>query len=304
MSKAASFIVSFVAALALAAPVLSGTDFSPAATGTTIDRALDRDLSADVFGSRVPYVDPAGDQTGTAGDITTSNVTNDPAGRITFDVDVLNLPVQSPSDFFELLIDTDANPATGDPEAVGAEILVQLNGSAGGGGTYAFGRWNGADYTVFDPASEQVGWASGPLIAVNRTDLRITNAFNFLEDTIAVTGTTITGVDVAPNTGSYNYTLTGLAPPPDTTPPNTRITAAPARLMRARRATFGFRSTERGSTFQCRLDRRTWRRCSSPTTYRGLAFGPHTFRVRARDAAGNVDPTPAVRRWLITRPPR
>ena len=31
-------------------------------------------------------------------------------------------------------------------------------------------------------------------------------------------------------------------------------------------------------------------------------FGLHTFRVRAIDPTGNVDPTPAVRTWRITRP--
>jgi hypothetical protein len=176
-----------------------------------------------------------------------------------------------------------------------------------GGGLPPAARCAPADYTVFDPASEQVGWASGPLIVVGRTDLGVTSAFNFLEDTLVLSGATVTGVDLAPDTGSYNYTLTGLAPPPappDTTPPNTRITSAPARVARAGRATFGFRSTERGSTFQCRLDRRAWRRCTSPTTFRRLALGPHTFRVSARDAAGNVDPTPAIRRWLIARPPQ
>ena len=91
------------------------------------------------------------------------------------------------------------------------------------------------------------------------------------------------------------------AAPPDVTPPNTRITSGPARRARARRASFRFRSTERGSTFQCRLDGLAWRRCRSPKTYRRMAPGRHTFRVRARDAAGNVDPTPAVRRWQTAR---
>jgi hypothetical protein len=143
-----------------------------------------------------------------------------------------------------------------------------------------------ADYTVFDPASEQVGWASVPLIVVGRTDLGVTSAFNFLEDTLVLSGATVTGVDLAPDTGSYNYTLTGLAPPPappDTTPPNTRITSAPARVARAARATFGFRSTERGSTFLCRLDRRAWRRCTSPTTFRRpRARAPYVPRPCAR----------------------
>ena len=48
-----------------------------------------------------------------------------------------------------------------------------------------------------------------------------------------------------------------------------------------------------GSTFQCSLDSTTaYTACSSPKDYSGLAPGSHTFRVRAIDAAGNVDATP------------
>jgi hypothetical protein len=50
---------------------------------------------------------------------------------------------------------------------------------------------------------------------------------------------------------------------------------------------------------QCRIDRGLWRACRSPRTYRNLKKGLHTFRVRARDAAGNVDATPAKRSWRI-----
>ena len=42
--------------------------------------------------------------------------------------------------------------------------------------------------------------------------------------------------------------------------------------------------------------------CTSPRTYRSLAFGLHTFRVRAIDPSGNIDATPAVRTWRINRP--
>jgi hypothetical protein len=45
-----------------------------------------------------------------------------------------------------------------------------------------------------------------------------------------------------------------------------------------------------------------WTFCTSPKTYGGLAFGVHTFRVRAIDPSGNVDATPAVRTWRINRP--
>ena len=35
----------------------------------------------------------------------------------------------------------------------------------------------------------------------------------------------------------------------------------------------------------------------------GLAVGSHTFSARAKDAAGNVDPTPATRSWTVEAEP-
>jgi trypsin len=88
-------------------------------------------------------------------------------------------------------------------------------------------------------------------------------------------------------------------PPADTVAPRTMITRGPVARTRARIATFRFRSTEPGSVFYCKLDRGLWRRCRSPKVYMRLSLGEHTFRVRARDAAGNMDRTPALRRWRI-----
>jgi CSLREA domain-containing protein len=67
----------------------------------------------------------------------------------------------------------------------------------------------------------------------------------------------------------------------------------------AQRARFSFSSPDGEATFQCRLDHKRFRSCSSPKTYEGLGSGRHRFKVRARDAAGNVDPTPARARFRI-----
>ena len=90
--------------------------------------------------------------------------------------------------------------------------------------------------------------------------------------------------------------------PPDTSAPNTKVTAGPNRETDKRSATFKFKSTEpRHSTFKCKLDDRRFKTCESPKTYKGLERGKHTFKVKAIDRAGNVDSTPAKRSWTITR---
>ena len=95
-------------------------------------------------------------------------------------------------------------------------------------------------------------------------------------------------------------TVTPSPPPPDATAPAT--SRARARInQEKRKATFRFTSGEPGSTFSCKLDKRRFRPCTSPKTYKKLDPGKHVFRVRARDPAGNVDATPAVKRFKIKK---
>jgi len=87
----------------------------------------------------------------------------------------------------------------------------------------------------------------------------------------------------------------------DTTPPDTKITKGPPKKTHKTTAKLKFTSTETGSTFQCKLDRKPFKKCSSPKTYKKLKPGKHVFKVRAIDKAGNVDPTPAKRKFTILR---
>ncbi len=85
----------------------------------------------------------------------------------------------------------------------------------------------------------------------------------------------------------------------DTTPPQTTIAKGPGGRLAKGVAKFRFRSSEPGSRFACKLDKRKAKPCRSPKSYTGLKPGRHVFKVWATDAAGNKDPTPAKRRFRV-----
>ncbi len=65
-------------------------------------------------------------------------------------------------------------------------------------------------------------------------------------------------------------------------------------------APFVFSSSEPNSTFECKLDTAAFAACTSPYVARApWPTATHTFSVRATDAAGNVDPTPATRTFTV-----
>jgi alpha-tubulin suppressor-like RCC1 family protein len=101
-------------------------------------------------------------------------------------------------------------------------------------------------------------------------------------------GTTSGGMTSGGSTSGGRYTTT----------PETAILSGPSGPISSPTATFVFTSSEFGSTFECRLDEGAWTTCTSPWTYTGLSDGSHTFEVRARNPAGDLDPTPAS--WSFT----
>jgi hypothetical protein len=86
----------------------------------------------------------------------------------------------------------------------------------------------------------------------------------------------------------------------DATPPETAISSGPEGTTPARRAVFTLTASDRTeTTFTCSLDGAAMSGCGATPVYGELADGEHRLVVVARDAAGNVDPTPATRAWVV-----
>jgi hypothetical protein len=81
--------------------------------------------------------------------------------------------------------------------------------------------------------------------------------------------------------------------------PQTTIDSGPG-TTNSNTVTFGF-SADESATFKCELDGGGFSSCSSPITYDPIAEGSHDFSVVATDDAGNEDPTPATRSFIVDR---
>ncbi len=110
----------------------------------------------------------------------------------------------------------------------------------------------------------------------------------------------VRAVDAAGNTdatpASYPWVI-------DATPPDTNITSNPSNPTNSTSASFSFTGNDGSGTgvasFECKLDSGSFGVCTSPASYSGLSSAGHTFQVRAVDAAGNADATPASYPWTI-----
>ena len=110
----------------------------------------------------------------------------------------------------------------------------------------------------------------------------------------------VSGTDVAGRSGHsqvISFTI-------DTRAPRTFIRKKPRKVIRIRqkrvRARFLFGSNDPTARFSCKVDRRRYRNCRA-RFIRRYGVGRHVVRVRARDALGNVDQTPAVYRFRVRR---
>ncbi len=84
----------------------------------------------------------------------------------------------------------------------------------------------------------------------------------------------------------------------DTIAPGTEIVSGPSGTVTTAESSFDFSATESGATFQCKVDDAEFVACTDPATIT-VDDGDHTLEVRAVDAAGNLDASPASREWTV-----
>jgi hypothetical protein len=86
--------------------------------------------------------------------------------------------------------------------------------------------------------------------------------------------------------------------------PQLKITFGPTFRTRKRRPVFRFADLtgQPGTTFFCRVDKRPWKGCTSPTKVKKLKLGRHVFAVKAVNAVGVAAPRPLKRAFKVVRP--
>lgn len=83
-------------------------------------------------------------------------------------------------------------------------------------------------------------------------------------------------------------------------PPDTTITV---KSVGQTDASFALSSSDPASTFEYRVDASEWKATGSNLYFWSLATGSHVLEARAKDSAGQVDPTPASYSFSISGAP-
>lgn len=240
----------------------------------------------------VTFEDSSGENPA-APDITTLVVSNNDAGVLSFRVNVPNRPALTPDMILFLFVDSDANAATGDPDSLGADYVIQLFQ-----GEIALFRWDGTDFTrrPGDPPATSLvfSYQDGVTITITAAELGNTARFGFA-------AIVISGIVIDPTTGDPDFTnaVSDVAPAAGTglypyevriTPPSLvvrKLATTPARPVAGKR--FVLRMTAARSDTGAVLQ-------NGRVTCVGRAG---TTRLRAQEA--QVIAGAAVCTWLIPK---
>ena len=167
-----------------------------------------------------------------------------------------------------------------------------------------------------------VTWTSGEA-GTSQVEYGLTAAYGSLTalDSSLVTSHSVSVAGLRPNTPFHfrihcqdalgNEAITADAvftTLPDTTPPETSLTAGPSEngTVCSLPVTFGWSGSDNVTLptnllFSYQMDSGAWVDYTNltSTSFASLTEGQHTFQVKARDEAGNVDPTPAIRHFVV-----
>jgi len=197
-----------------------------------------------------------------------------------------------------------ANATEGDSSAFLTVTRSTSGGTAGATVTVtsAPGTAGAGDFT---PINQVVAFAPGELsknVPISIPDDPTPEA----PETFTVTLSAPTGdaLLAAPTSATVTIASSDGGPAtPDTTAPDTIIGKAPGGLVTKRKIKIVFSSSEKGSTFECKIKSGPWKSCKSPLKMKNLALGKYKVLIRATDAAGNVDPKPAKVKWKVIPKP-
>lgn len=147
---------------------------------------------------------------------------------------------------------------------------------------------NGATLAISDTGGTVTAWqASGGSLAsiLSASDATFTNGYAGIEGSGNISR-------------SINFKAGNLSSGGGV-PPDTSISSGPKGVV-VPNLSFGFTSTEGGSSFECALDAGAFSACTSPKAYQGIAEGSHAFKARATGAGGK-DETPAERSFQVVQ---
>lgn len=158
-----------------------------------------------------------------APDITTTVVSNNDAGIISFRINVPNRPTLSQDILVALEVDTDNNPATGSPD--GTDYAIELFQ-----GEVALFRWDGTNFTrrSGDPPATSLifSYQGGATLTISSDELGATKSLRFAT-------VVISGIVIDPTTGDLDFTnaVADAAPAADAGLYPYEVKIAPATLL-------------------------------------------------------------------------
>lgn len=189
--------------------------------------------------------------------------------------------------------------------------IMRLNRAAGPTGlaagsvtlTSVPGTASADDFTLADTTVEFApGETTGKVAVTAVKDVLAEADESFTVALGSATGDAAVGPDSSVTVTIDDGPSTPAQPPAagDSKAPETMIKKGPKRETTKHKAKFTFSADEAGVSFECSLDSKSaFAPCTSPAKFKRLDAGKHKFFVRASDAAGNTDATPAKLKWKV-----